>query len=99
MPVDTTPPWPALPPTIDFDTNPSINPDIGEFLRDFLPDWCTYARMGEPGWRFDGVVARATAELLYNFDFPDYHCYDIGVYRDALEVRLRFRSEFIVLTS
>jgi hypothetical protein len=76
------------PSSIDFDTDPRINPEISNFLRDFTREWTSYSSMCSPGWKLDEVIMHITSRLLFNFDFPRYYDYPPGLYRDELQVRL-----------
>jgi hypothetical protein len=75
-------------PRIQFDDNVRLNPLIHDFLRDYTAPYIDHYLKTEPGWklRMTDIATRATVYMMYDFDFPDYHHFPSGVYRDKLKV-------------
>jgi hypothetical protein len=55
-------------------------------LCDHTPEWITHVQMRSPVWQVQGIVARITANLLYNFDFTRYFDYQPGLYQSKIKV-------------
>jgi hypothetical protein len=78
----------ALSSTLLGDDNVRLNPLIHDFLRDYTAPYIDNYLKTEPGWklRMTDIATRATVYMMYDFDFPDYHRFPSGVYRDELKV-------------